>query len=326
MESFIFALNAVAPIILMVVLGYILKRIGLFGADFAKQANKLVFRVFLPVMLFLNVYNINSMTDIGIGYIIYAVSAVFAVIIIAVLLIACFIKEKDRRAPLMQAVFRSNYALIGIPLAESLFGAPGAAVAALLSAFTIPIFNIVAVVCFSVFGSDEKPNFKKVLIGIAKNPLIWGVALGAIFMLIKNSLMGIGVTTTLSDITPVYKALSYLSSMATPLALLALGAQFEFSAVPELKKEIIIGTAARCVIVPAICLGVAYLIGKFNGAHFAAFVALFATPVAVSTVPMTQEMGSDTKLAGQLVVWTTLFSSVTIFLFTFILKLIGVFV
>ena len=325
MDSFIFALNAVAPIILMVVVGYVLKRIGLFSTDFAKQANKLVFRVFLPVMLFLNVYNIDSMSDIGIGYIIYAVSAVLVVIFIAVVLVACFIKEKDRRAPLMQAVFRSNYALIGIPLAQSLFGAPGAAVAALLSAFTIPLFNVVAVICFAVFGSEEKPNIKKVLVGIAKNPLIWGVGIGVVFMLFKNGLASVGVTTTLADITPLYKLLSYLSSMATPLALLALGAQFEFSAVPELKREIIIGTAARCVIVPALCLGVAYLIGRYSGAHFAAFVALFATPVAVSTVPMTQEMGADTKLAGQLVVWTTLFSSVTIFLFTFILKLIGVF-
>ena len=76
---------------------------------------------------------------------------------------------------------------------------------------------------------------------------------------------------------------------------------------------------------PAVALTVAYLMGCFSGAHFAAFVALFATPVAVSSVPMTQEMGGDTTLVGQLVVWTTLISGFTIFMFSFILKSVGIF-
>ena len=121
--------------------------------------------------------------------------------------------------------------------------------------------------------------------------------------------------------------LSLLSGLATPLALLSLGAQFEFSAIKELKKEIIFGTVARTVIVPLICLSIAYFAFRnlFSGAHFAAFVALFATPLAVSTVPMTQEMNGDSDLAGQIVVWSTIVSGFTIFLTAFILKAVGVF-
>lgn len=327
MDSFIFALNAVSPIILTVLIGYFLKRIGIFPAELSVKTNRLVFRVLLPVMLFVNVYNIKSVSDIGIGYIIYAALAIILVVVAAMLLVPLFVKKEERRAPLMQAIFRSNFALIGIPLAESLFGSDGAAVAALLSAVAIPIFNVAAVLCFSVFSSSEKhPSIKEIILDIVKNPLIIAIATGGVFLALKNVLLGAGVTTTLNDIPPIYKTLTYLSSTATPLALLSLGAQFEFSAVPELKKEIIAGTALRCAIVPAAALSVAYAIGVFNGAHFATFIAVFATPVAVSSVPMAQEMNGDTKLAGQLVVWTTLISAITIFLFTLIFKEIGVFV
>lgn len=325
MDSFLFAVNAVLPIILMVALGYLLRRLGFINADFAKRGNKLVFRVFLPVMLFLNVYNIDASMDIGITYIGYAVIATFIFYFLAILLSGFSTKEKNRRAPFIQSVFRSNYALIGIPLAEAFYGKEGAAVAALLSAVSIPLFNVLAVITFAVFADGGKPSIKKILKGIVTNPLIIGVALGAVMLLVKNLLGSRGITYTLSDVAPLYKFLNYLSGMATPLALIVLGAQFEFSAIPGMKREIIISTLMRIVVVPAIAISVAVASGLFSGAHIAAFVALFGTPVAVSTVPMTQELGGDTALAGQLVVWTTLLSSVTIFLFSFILKAVGVF-
>ena len=109
------------------------------------------------------------------------------------------------------------------------------------------------------------------------------------------------------------------------MALLALGAQFEFSTAAELRREITIGILFRSVIVPTLGLGIAYLFFRdsFTGAHFAAFVAAFATPTGVSTVPMAQEMGADTTLAGQLVVWTTLISAVVIFLVIIMLRGLG---
>ena len=131
----------------------------------------------------------------------------------------------------------------------------------------------------------------------------------------------------LSDIKPIYTSLGYLSNLATPLALLVLGAQFEFSAVSSLRREIIAGTALRTVIVPVLGLGTAFLLfrNQFGGAHFASFIAVFATPVAVSSVPMAQEMGADATLAGQLVVWTTLISALTVFIASFLLKAAGIF-
>ena len=321
MESLIFAANAVLPIVLTVALGYILKRIGFMNESFARMANKLCFRVFLPTMLFLNVYKIESIGSIETGYILYTVMAVLVLFLAAFPIVHIATKNRNRRGVLCQAAFRSNYALIGIPLAESLFGEEGVAAASVLSAVVIVLFNVLAVICLSVYRKG-KPSFKKIILDILKNPLIISIGLGIVVLLIRPY-----TAFRISDITPVYKVLGNLSGLATPMALLVLGAQFEFSTVAELRREIIWGVGMRCLMVPVLGLGTAYLIfkGEFTGAEFAALTAVFTTPLAVSSVAMAQEMDGDVKLAGQLVIWTTLISAFTTFIASFLLKSAGIF-
>lgn len=326
MDSFIFAVNAVAPIIGLVAVGYFLKKLGMFGEDFIKTANRLVFKVLLPVMLFSNVYKIENIKNFELGYVLYALIGVALFFGIAVITSGFITKEGSKRGTLIQGMFRSNYALIGIPLAGSLFGEEGIKVAAVLSAFAIPLFNVLAVSALSVFGKGTaKP--KEIIRDILKNPLILGVAAGFFALVIREIFTVCSIDFRIFDIKPVADIAGYLSSMATPLALMVLGAQFEFSAMGEMKKEIIFGTAMRCVFVPAVGIGAAYLFfaDDFSGAQFAALTALFATPVAVSSVPMAQEMGGDTKLAGQLVVWTTVASAFSVFFASFALKAAGIF-
>ena len=328
MESLIFAFNSVSPIIIMVAIGYLLKKIGFMPADFATKANKLVFRVFLPAMLFLNIYGIKSVSEVKFGYSIYAVCALLVIFGLAIPTVILLTDKKKCRGALLQAVFRSNYALIGIPLASTLFPGEGAAVATLLSAFVVPTFNILAVVGLSIFNNNgEKPGLKKVLLGILKNPLIISIAAGMVALGIRALFTELGIQFRISEIPAIYKSLTYLSNIATPLSLLVLGAQFEFSAIPALKREIIFGVLLRSVIVPVLGIGVAYLFFResFGGAQFAALVATFCTPVAVSSVPMAQEMGADTDLAGQLVVFTTVTSAFTIFVASFLLRAVGIF-
>ena len=328
MDSLFFAIEAVSPIIIMVAIGYLIKKIGLLTADMAKTINKLVFRIFLPAMLFLNVYKIESLAAIKPDYILYAVIAIILIFALSIPAVMRVTDRGDRRGALLQACFRSNYALIGIPLAASLFGQEGVSVATLLSAASIPLFNILAVISLSVFGKGEnRPSTKKILLGIVKNPLIQSILLGIIILGLRAVFVENDIPFRLTQLRPIYTVLGYLSNLATPLALLMLGVQFEFSAVSELKREILFGTLMRTVIIPLFGLGIAFLFFRtsFDGAVFAALVALFATPVAVSSVPMAQEMGADHTLAGQLVVWTTLISAVTVFIASFLLKLAGVF-
>ena len=329
MDSLIFALTAVAPIVLMIIIGFSLKKCGFIRPDFVKAGNKLVFRVFLPAMLFLNVYKIDSIGGIDPGYILYAVIAQIVIFLVGLPIVIASTDKPERRGVLLQGIFRSNYALIGIPLAEALFGSEGVIIASLLSAAVIPVFNILAVISLSVFrrNAGQRPSVKNILLDIVRNPLIQGIALGVLALAVRAVFVHYDVTFRLNQITPLFKVLQYLSDMATPLALLVLGAQFEFSAVKELRREILVGIFMRNVFVPLLGVGVAYLFfsSQFNGAHFASFVAMFATPVAVSSVPMAQEMDGDLALAGQLVVWTTLVSGISVFIVAFLLKAAGIF-
>lgn len=327
MESFLFALGAVAPIVIMVAIGYFLKKIGLMQPTITKAVNRLVFHVFLPVMLFLNIYKVEDLAEMNLGYAAYVLTAIVAIFAIGIPLVMLVTKHKERRGVLLQGIFRSNFALIGIPLTKSLFGEAGVAVASLLAAVVVPLLNVLAVISLSVFRNDgSRPSVKKILLGIVQNPLIQGVAAGFLTVLIRSIFVKYGIGFRLTDITPIYTVLGYLSNLATPLALLSLGAQFEFSAVASLKKEIVFGTFMRTVVVPVLGLGAAYLLfsSYFSGAHFAVFIAVFATPVSVSSVPMAQEMGGDAVLAGQLVIWSTVMSAFSIFLASFLLRWAGV--
>ncbi len=329
MDSLVFAVSAVAPIIFTVAIGYILKKVGFMTPDFAKAANKLVFRVFLPAMLFLNVYKIESIGGINLGYIGYCLAVLLAIFLLSIPAVIAVARKREYRGVLLQGAFRSNYALIGIPLAQSLFGDDGVIIATLLSAAVIPVFNVLAVISLSVFRGKrgEKYSITHILLDILHNPLIQAIAVGVAVLGIRALFVRYGIAFRLTDVVPVYTVLGYLSDMATPLALLVLGAQFEFSAVRELRREIIFGTLMRVVVVPILGVGTAYLFfsSQFSGAHFAAFVAMFATPVAVSSVPMAQEMDGDVSLAGQLVVWTTLASAFSVFTIAFLLRTAGVF-
>ena len=326
MEDLLFVINATLPIVLMIVVGYFLKKIGLIKDVVSKDLNTLVFRIFLPIMLFLNVYKIQDFSNLDFSFVWYAMIITVLAFLIGVATMSILFKENRQRSVMIQGIFRANYALVGIPLAESLFGVEGSIMASLLSAFIVPVFNILAVITLTIFSaSDKKPSFTGVLKGIAKNPLIQGILCGFVALGLRAVFVELNINFRLTDIQPIYKTLQNLSNIATPLALLVLGARFELSAIPHLKKHIIIGVINRVVLVPTIGISVALLLDKFTGAQFASLVACFCTPVAVSSVPMSQEMGADADLMGQLVIWTTVFSTFSIFIVSYILRVLGIF-
>jgi predicted permease len=230
-------------------------------------------------------------------------------------------KENPKRGVLIQAMFRSNFALFGLPMAESLCGAERMGPTSLLIGVCVPLVNILAVITLETFRGG-KPSAKKMLIGIAKNPLIIGVVAGLAVLGIRelqNAAFGRVIFSIQRDTYFVYKVLSNLKTMCTPLALLVLGGQFEFSAVKGLLKEIVSGTVSRIVIAPLIGIGCAILVSANTDwlacgvNEYPALVAMFGSPVAVSSAVMAGNMGSDEQLATQLVVWTSIFSIVTIF-------------
>ena len=328
-DAFIFAANAVLPIVLMIALGYLLKRIGLFTQGFLDVGNKLTFRVLIPSLLYFNIYGIGSFEEINFGFVLYGIGAVVVIFLIATAVTCLFTKDGGKRGALIQSAFRSNYAIIGLPLASALFGDKGAAAAGVMSAFCVPAFNILAVITLTIFNNNSekgKIDVKKILLGIVKNPLIIGTVLGLLTLAVRELFVSCNIAFRLKDIEFLYKTLENLKSICTPFALLVLGGKFEFSAVKRQLRYIVFGTLIRTVAVAVIALAVAYFcIPNLSGEHYATYIAVFGTPVAVASAIMAKEMGADDELAGQLVVWTSLVSTVTIFVYVVFFRSVGIF-
>lgn len=356
-----FTCNAVLPIILLILVGYFLKRIKLMPDNFWKMANRLCFRVALPVMLFFNIYNVSSIRDILSEWkiVLYAVIIILLVFGIGLLSVILFCHDPKQKGVILQCVFRSNFAIIGVSLAESL--AAGStkpvALAAIISAISIPLFNVLAIVSLSIFIENEdgtNTSVKDILKKIVTNPLIIGVFTGIFVLLIRELIpYNTEVVYSLSDSSNpsslvestkkvykfsikdnlpfVYTTLQWIKNIASPLALIALGGDFVFSAIKRLKWQIVCGVVARTIAVPLIGLIPLYFINKETGWFgdnviiYPALIALFGTPVAVSSAPMAAEMGNDDELAGQLVVWTSIISAFTLFIIVLISKGVGIF-
>ncbi|MGN0485783.1 MAG: AEC family transporter [Acutalibacteraceae bacterium] len=326
-----FSFNAVMPILLLIFLGYCL-RLAHFADDaFFKKLNSAVFKIFLPILLFRNVYEISDLSQINWAAILYCAGAVLVIFLLGCAVTGLFFRDRRQYGVLIQCSFRSNYAIIGIPLAEALGGSAAVSFASILSAVTIPMYNIIAVFLLSHYaGGAEPPKFSDTLKKTARNPLIIGVLTGVAVVAVRSILPlgadGMPVFSLRGDLPFLYEAISSAAKIASPLALVVLGARFDFSAVRSLMKGIVCGTVMRLLVAPLIGLGCAVLLSRytqffqFTATEYPAFIALFSTPVAVSSAVMTAEIGGDEQLAGQLVVWTSLLSMVTMFLIIFLMK------
>ena len=319
------AVNAILPIVLLILLGYGLRQRGFLTEAFLKNGNRLTFRVLLPVTLFINVYNIESFDKINWPVVLYCVGMVFVLFLLGTVTLARATRVPRRKGVLVQSFFRSNFAIIGLPLAAALGGEEALAVTSVISAFTIPVFNILAVVALTVYTGDQngkKHSAGSMVRSICSNYMIIGTLLGLLALALRSAQTALWGKTVFSlerDLPFLYSALTQLKSVTTPFALLVLGGQFSFSALRGMTKEITVGTLGRIVIAPLLGIGVAVLLSRYSGLvrfgvdEYPALVALFGSPVAVSSAIMAGEMGNDEQLATQLVVWTSLLSVVTVF-------------
>lgn len=330
-DVFSYAFNSVAPILLLVLLGFLLKKLHFAGDEFFKKANSLVFNVFLPILLFTNVYSLESLSEVNWKAAVYSVFAVFLFLGVGAICTALFVKEHNQKGVMLQCSFRSNHAIIGIPLAQSLGGAQALAFASLLSAIAIPLFNVLAVFCLSHYAdSKKKPTILQTAVKTVKNPLILGVACGAAALLVRSFLPlgtdGSPVFTVKEDIPFLWTAVKSAASIASPLSLVILGARFDFSAIKNLAKPITLGVILRNFIAPALGIGLAVFLSKRFGLfevtknELPGYISVFGSPVAVSSAVMVGEIGGDDQLATQLVVWTSVISLFSVFITVFILK------
>lgn len=311
MENVRVAAEAVLPFLLYIAFGYCVRLTGIAPESFFKTLNKVVFRAFFPVMMFHTIYKTDTDFQMDTGVLLFALISLLALILLLCLLVPRFIRANPVRGVFIQAVYRSNFVLFALPLTISVCGEGAGSLAAMLIAIVIPIYNVAAVVILETFREGRRSGVGSLLKGIVTNPMILGAAVGLVFFLLRLPL-------------PIVldETVEAVADMSTPLALFVLGATLHFKAVGRNLPYLTAGLILRLLLIPAAVVTLAACMGFRDEKLFILF-ALYGTPVATASYAMAENMGGDGELAGQFVVFSTVASILTIFLWILVLRTAG---
>lgn len=323
-NNFLLSFRAVAPVFLLILFGMALRRIKFLPDAFYTSVDKLVFKITLPILIFLSVADARLSDDGSyLRIIAYVVPAVILLGAAHSVIWWLLLRDRAKCGAVVQGVVHSNLAILGLALLSNVFPDPDVSAAAVslfsvVMPFQIIVQNAVTVVCLSVFAPKEEgkaPSSGAVLLqilkDIAKNPLILAALAGLPFMLFKLSLPPV-----------IDRTLDYLSGLTTPLALISLGAGFSFASLKGKLGCAISASIIKTAVQPAAVLAVGYLIG-FRGMELLVIFLLFGTPTALASYVISKNMKSDYELSGQIVMLSTLFCVMTVFLALLLMRTLG---
>lgn len=312
LQNFVICVNAVIPSAIYLIIGIILKVTHVVSDEDVKKFTHMVFITLYPFIMFDNLYGKSIGENFDMLLVVYSVG--FTVLQIAVTwLVVYFIEPEDRnRGTLIQAAFRSNIILMGLPVGINLFGKGNVTQVALVILFVVPLYNVMSVVVLERFRggrADPVKMVKKVL----TNPIIIGAMVAGVVMILHIDLPG-----------PIEQTVGTLSDCTAPIAMILLGASLDMSGFSSDRKKIALCVGAKIVIWPALGIAGAVLLG-FRDVALIAVLLMLAAPTALASYAMSESMGGNGKLAGELVVASTALSCFTIPVFLFILKTNGMF-
>ena len=321
MDSFIYSLNATVPIFLVMIVGWIIKRLGVIDDHFVNVANKYVFRVALPVLVFKDLAAADFKSQFDVKFVLYCMIVTTIMFSVIWILTEIFMKDDAEKGAFVQASFRSSAAILGMAFIQNMYQSTG--MAPLMIVAAVPLFNIFSVIVLTFKAHpechgkavsdsvDKKENIKKACVNIATNPIIIGILLGLV-----SSLIGIKYPPIIS------KTVMNIAQTATPVALICIGAGFEGRKAVKKVKPTVIATFIKLVLLAAIFLPVAVRMG-FRNQELMAILIMLASPSTVTCYVMAKGMDNDDVLSSSIVVLTTLLSSITLTAWIFILRSFG---
>jgi len=311
LENILFTTNIVAPVFLIIAVGYFAKRIKIINEVFVNVTSKFVFQISLPVFIFLEISELNLSQVLEIKQIAY----IYAGTIIPYLVIWAgtipFIKNPKDKSAFIQGAFRGNYAIVGLALISMLFGDDALGKATLILAFLLPLYNVLAVIVLIVPKHQGKINFKSILLEILFNPLILAVIFALPFSYFKLKLPEMFISTG-----------SYLADLALPLALVGIGGSLNMENLKLASSLAFSSSIIKIVLLPIILTFIAIFLGYRNDDLGIMFI-VFACPTAIASFVMADVMGANSKLAGNIIMITTLGSVFTIAIGILLLKSFG---
>lgn len=314
MENFIYSINVTMPIFLVMVIGYILKQIGMLNDNFVTVANKFNFKVTLPFMLFKDIAGVDIKAVFDIKYVLFC--AIVSTICFWVVWGAAklLVRDKTIRGAFVQSSFRGSAAVMGLAFIQNIYGS--SAMGPLMIVSAVPLYNIFSVIVLTFeandnTGIDKKAKIRQAGINICKNPIILSILAGLIV-----GLFGIQFPTL------VNKTISNVAQMATPLALITIGAGFEGRKALAKIAPTMAASMIKLVLQPLVFLPVAAWMG-FSGEKMIAILIMLASPTTPSCYIMAKSMNNDEVLTASVIVTTTLMAAFTLTGWIFLLKTLG---
>lgn len=311
-SNFIVALSAVVPMFCLMSIGAFVKWRKWLTDEELNHMNRMVFRVFFCCMMFHSIYTTDLASTFRPKLMLFGACGVLVIFALLMLIVPRIEPDNKRRGVIVQAIFRSNFVLMGVPIVANIFGDANIAISTMMIAVIVPLYNILAVFALETFRGG-KFALLPILKGVLKNPMILGAIAGATLLI-----LGVHVPA------PVLKPIGQISAATTPVALIILGASFKFGSTHEHRRQLLGCIFGRLILVPSLLLTAAILLG-FRGIDFVTLIAIFGTPCAVVSFAMAQQMGGDADLAGNCVVFTSALSCFTIFCWILLFKTLGIF-
>lgn len=313
MDNLIYSLNATVPVFVVIVAGYIFKKIGWINDDFIKASNKLTFTVTLPLLLIQDMMNNDFLKKFDLTYVLFCFFVTLLCCIGTTIVTKIVMKDKSIIAEFVQASYRSSAAVLGAAFILNIYGDAGMLPLMIIGA--VPLYNVYAVIILTVEcpekGAKQEKTLAKTLKGIATNPIILGIVIGVIFSALKIKFPPM-LDNTVNN----------FAKITTPLALLAIGGSFEFGKAIERMKPAVIATALKLVGWPLIFLPIAIKMG-FRNDELMALVIMLGSPTTPSCYVMAKSMRSEGTLTSSVIVLTTLFSAFSITGIIFVLRSLG---
>ena len=312
MDNFLFSINATLPIFLVILIGWFIKKIGIINDEFADVANKYVFKVALPVLLFRDIATTSILDDMNLKFVAFCFFGTLVMFGIVWIFANIYCKDKSMVGAFAQAGARGSAAVLGIAFVENICGDSGMAPLMIVSA--VPLFNILSVIMLTFGGRDKNKGtdgIKKACINILKNPIIIGIVLGIPF-----SLLSIDIPEIPS------KTIDYIAQTATPVALIAIGAGFDTKQAISKVKPAITASIIKLIILPLLFMPVAISM-NFAASELVAILIMTGSPTTVTCYIMAKNMNNDEVLSSNVIVITTLLSSITITAWVFLLRSMG---
>ncbi len=311
-ENLIFSLNATVPVFLMMVLGYLLHKIGWMDDEFASKMNRFVFRVPLPVLLFGDLAAVDFARVWNMKF----VSFCFGVTVISIAVsagISFLWKDRSIQGEFIQASYRSSAAILGIAFIQNIYGTAG--MAPLMIIGSVPLYNVMAVLVLSLFKPGQRgldrSVMKTTLWRIATNPIILGIAAGLLWSALRLPMPQI-----------MGKMISSVGGVTTPMGLMAMGAAFDLRRAFAKVKPAVTAAFIKLIGFCAVFLPAAVRLG-FREEELVAILVMLGSATTVTCFVMAKNMGHEGVLSSSVVMLTTLFSAFTLTGWLYLLRSMG---